>query len=57
MALPPNYTLIPWRGGMAKDGNRYKVCGNSIVTAVLNWIGRRIADEMERSKVDPLEIL
>jgi len=41
--LPRNHTLIPWRGGMAPDGPRYKAIGNSMAVPVLSYIGRRIA--------------
>jgi DNA (cytosine-5)-methyltransferase 1 len=40
--FPDDYTLIPWRGGMAPDGLRYKVLGNSMAVPVMRWIGRRI---------------
>jgi len=42
MGLPRNWTLVPYRGKPAKDGPRYKACGNSMATNVVNWIGRRI---------------
>ena len=47
--FPDDYTLIPWRGGMAPDGPRYKALGNSMAVPVMAWIGRRIAmvDAME----------
>jgi DNA (cytosine-5)-methyltransferase 1 len=37
-----DYTLIPWRNGMASDGPRYKALGNSMAVPVMAWIGRRI---------------
>ena len=37
-----DYTLIPWRNGMAADGPRYKALGNSMAVNVMRWIGRRI---------------
>jgi DNA (cytosine-5)-methyltransferase 1 len=37
-----DYTLIPWRKGMAPDGPRYKALGNSMAVPVMAWIGRRI---------------
>lgn len=40
--FPDNYTLIPWRKGMAPDGPRYKALGNSMAVPVMAWIGRRI---------------
>ena len=41
--FPDDYTLIPWRRGMASDGPRYKALGNSMAVPVMAWIGRRIA--------------
>lgn len=40
--FPDDYTLIPWRKGMATDGPRYKALGNSMAVPVLRWIGQRI---------------
>jgi DNA (cytosine-5)-methyltransferase 1 len=40
--FPNDYTLIPWRKGMAPDGLRYKALGNSMAVPVMAWIGRRI---------------
>jgi DNA (cytosine-5)-methyltransferase 1 len=37
-----DYTLIPYRSGMASDGPRYKALGNSMAVPVMAWIGRRI---------------
>jgi site-specific DNA-cytosine methylase len=37
-----DYTAIPWRGGMAADGPRYKALGNSMAVPCMAWIGRRI---------------
>jgi DNA (cytosine-5)-methyltransferase 1 len=41
--FPDDFTLIPWRKGMAPDGPRYKALGNSMAVPVMAWIGRRIA--------------
>lgn len=41
--FPDDYTLIPWRKGIAPDGPRYKALGNSMAVPVMAWIGRRIA--------------
>jgi len=41
--FPDDYTLIPYRGGMAKDGPRYKALGNSMAVPCMSWIGQRIA--------------
>jgi DNA (cytosine-5)-methyltransferase 1 len=40
--FPDNYTLIPWRKGLAPDGPRYKALGNSMAVPVMSWVGRRI---------------
>lgn len=41
--FPDDYTLIPWRKGMAPDGSRYKALGNSMAVPVMRWLGERIA--------------
>lgn len=41
--FPDDYTLIPYRKGMAADGPRYKALGNSMAVPAMTWIGRRIA--------------
>lgn len=46
MAVPDNYTRIPWKGKPAEecpDAPRYKALGNSMVVSVMMWIGERIA--------------
>ena len=40
--FPDDYTLIPWRDGLAPDGPRYKALGNSMAVPVMRWIGERI---------------
>jgi DNA (cytosine-5)-methyltransferase 1 len=40
--FPDDYTLIPWRKGVAPDGPRYKALGNSMAVPVMAFIGRRI---------------
>lgn len=48
--FPDNYTRISWRGKPEEecpDGLRYKAIGNSWAVPVINWIGRRIAEEMK----------
>jgi DNA (cytosine-5)-methyltransferase 1 len=40
--LPDNYTLVPYRGGIARDAPRYRAIGNAIACNVMRWIGRRI---------------
>jgi DNA (cytosine-5)-methyltransferase 1 len=41
--FPDDYTLVPYRGKPAADGNRYKALGNSMAVPVMRWIGQRIA--------------
>jgi DNA (cytosine-5)-methyltransferase 1 len=38
-----DYTLVPFRGKPAADGNRYKALGNSMAVPVMRWLGERIA--------------
>jgi len=40
--FPDDYTLIPFRGKPAADGNRYKALGNSMACNAMAWIGQRI---------------
>jgi DNA (cytosine-5)-methyltransferase 1 len=40
--LPDDWTLVPWRAGLAADGPRYKAIGNGQAVNVMRWIGRRI---------------
>ena len=53
--FPDDYTLIPWRGGVAADGPRYKALGNSMAVPVMRWIGERIAEadalELEQARI------
>jgi DNA (cytosine-5)-methyltransferase 1 len=44
------YTAVPYRGGMAADGPRYKALGNSMACNVMRWIGRRIEAVAARSQ-------
>jgi DNA (cytosine-5)-methyltransferase 1 len=48
--FPDDWTLIPYRGGFAKDGPRYEAIGNSMAVPVIRWIGQRIA--MVQSLID-----
>ena len=41
--IPDDYTLIPFRGRPAADGNRYKALGNSMAVNCMRWLGQRIA--------------
>ena len=50
-ALPPGWTLIPWRGkppADCPDGPRYKAIGNGQTVTVMEWLARRIKAEMTR---------
>lgn len=42
MGFPDDWTLIPWRKGMAPDGPRYKALGNAMAVNCMRWIGLRI---------------
>ena len=45
MAMPDNYTLIPYNGRSienAADGPRYKALGNSMAVNCIQWLGERI---------------
>lgn len=41
--LADGWTLVPYRNALAKDGPRYKMCGNAMATTVVRYIGERIA--------------
>ena len=43
MGFPDGYTLVPFRGKPAADGNRYKALGNSWAVNCARWIGWRIS--------------
>lgn len=40
--FPDDYTLVPFCGKPAADGNRYKALGNSMAVPVMRWIGECI---------------
>jgi DNA (cytosine-5)-methyltransferase 1 len=42
MGLPDDWTLVPYRGALAKDAPRYRALGNSFAVNCVRWIGRRI---------------
>jgi DNA (cytosine-5)-methyltransferase 1 len=42
MGFEADYTLVPWRKGMAPDGPRYRAIGNSKARPICEWIARRI---------------
>jgi DNA (cytosine-5)-methyltransferase 1 len=46
--FPDDYTAIP----KAADGPRYKALGNSMAVPVMAWIGKRIADHLQRCRDD-----
>ena len=43
--FPDNWTLVPWRNGIAPDTLRYKAIGNSMSVPVMRFIGERISRE------------
>ena len=48
MGFPDNHTRIVWKGKPEEecpDAPRYKACGNSMCTNVMQWIGLRIDAE------------
>lgn len=47
----PGYTLVPYRGKPAADGNRYKALGNSFAVNVVRWIGERIQMAEDHQKL------
>lgn len=42
--FPDDYTLVPYRGGLAADGPRYRAIGNSMAVPVMRWIGQRMQE-------------
>ena len=42
------HTQVPYRGKPASDGPRYKALGNSMAVCCMEWIGRRIAEQLGR---------
>jgi len=40
--MPDDYTLIPWRGGLAADTPRYKAIGNAMAVPCMAWLGQRL---------------
>jgi len=58
--FPDNYTDIPWRKkpiGECPDGPRYKALGNSWAVPVVQWIGRRIDQEVKAIQPAPVRSL
>jgi len=40
--MPDDYTLVPYRGGMAADTPRYKAIGNAMAVPCMAWLGQRL---------------
>jgi DNA (cytosine-5)-methyltransferase 1 len=49
--FPDDFTLVPYRGALAKDGPRYRVLGNAMPVGPVRWIGQRIdmVEELRRT--------
>lgn len=46
--FPDGHTQVPYRGKPASDGPRYKALGNSMAVCCMEWIGRRIVEQLGR---------
>ena len=46
--FPDGHTQVPYRGKPASDGPRYKALGNSMAVCCMEWIGRRILEQLGR---------
>lgn len=46
--FPDGHTLIKVGKKVSKDGPRYKALGNSMAVPVMQWIGKRVFDAMQR---------
>ena len=44
--MPDDHTLVPHRGKAAVDGPRYKAIGNSMAVPCMEFIGRRIQEQI-----------
>lgn len=40
--MPDDWTLVPWKKGLAPDSLRYRAIGNAVATVVLRAIGERL---------------
>lgn len=40
--FPDDYTLVPFKGRMAKNGPRWKAVGNSMAVPVMRWLGEGV---------------
>lgn len=47
--IPDDYTLIPWRKGLAADSPRYKAVGNGMAIPCVIWVLKRI-DKAKRKR-------
>lgn len=45
--FPDGHTDVPYRGKPAADGPRYKAIGNSKAIPCVQWLGRRIAAQLQ----------
>jgi site-specific DNA-cytosine methylase len=46
---PDDHTLVPYRGKPMADGPRYKIIGNGWALPCVQWIARRIVEEMRKN--------
>ena len=46
MGYPDGFTDIPWKGGKAPDGRRYRALGNSMAVPRIGWI-------LDRTRFEP----
>ena len=50
--FPDDYTLVPFKGRLAKNGPRWKAVGNSMAVPVMRWLGHGI-DFVEKLGIVP----
>jgi len=48
--MPDDYTLVPYRGGMAADTPRYKAIGNAMAVPCMAWLGQRLLDGLNNAQ-------
>ena len=51
--FPDRHTEIPWRNKPAEKcpkGRQYKAYGNSMCVAVIEWLGRKVEQEINHDK-------
>jgi DNA (cytosine-5)-methyltransferase 1 len=46
---PDDHTLVPYRGKPMADGPRYKIIGNGRALPCVQWIARRIVEEIRQN--------